>query len=460
MSLLTDLINTCSEEEAKLLNSGPYLSGKEKLVFEFILHNKSDPGISKQEAMIKFGLSSTHFDKINNVLLRKCYKILGGEGVELLHYLNQKLLIKNLLHEVKLIDRRPGGKESGASIKLLFDMVAGVPAKYFNYKQACNYGDRLIAISKNEIGTKIYVECRILYAQLNIVRHGKPSTDKLKKFQAKIAALQNIKNSIHIDPEIKLWIYKTLAFFFIRINRDPQLHIHYLKKIKLVYEENFLLPLKEKAINDCNIASYYYDTNEIGKAQTCYTEAFSKYSHLLSSELRHTSRYIEICILLEDYKRGEMIYRKWMRPVLITEHEVFGVLAALTYAKYLIHTGKYNTAIKILQKGKLLNSRMVYYKYDIELRMLENLIFTLRKDYDFAMELALKNLKYISSQGLSIKKFMHARFFRLLINVIYNLKEGVPFSPQTVRYYKEYQQGELLIYGLLIKKIKNKGRLN
>lgn len=457
MSLLKEWLKASTDQEILTFKANLKLKGEEARVFKYFVEKKGAGDASKKEALRDLNMTSTHFDKINTILLRKCYKLIAVNENELLFHLNQKILIKHLLHEIKLKERLLKKNQKVIPYKtrkIYFDLIAGVPARFYNEKKTILYGNSLIESSTNTEDITLYVKCRILYARLNIIRHGKPSQEGYQKITNEIFYLESLKNYSSLSPETQLWIYKSISFYYIRISNNREKHIMFLNKIKFLYEQNYLLPSKEKAVNDCNIASHYYDCNELIQAQNHYIAAFKKYSDLLTSEVRHIARFIEISVILNDFTLAETVYRKWLRIFLKTEHEAFGVLASITYAKFLIFTNKFKEALRIIQHGKILNSRFVYYKYDIELRMLENIIFALRKDYHFAQDLAHKNLKHISSQSISVKKFIHAHFFKLIIYFINNLIEEVPIPANAINYYKKYQQGELIIYGQLLKRLK------
>jgi len=77
MSLLTSFVSFLNEDERKNFAGLP-LSGKEKLLRDVHLHPDKN-GISKRDLLKQLNLSSSHFDKISTLVLKKAYVRFAGE---------------------------------------------------------------------------------------------------------------------------------------------------------------------------------------------------------------------------------------------------------------------------------------------------------------------------------------------------------------------------------------------
>jgi hypothetical protein len=138
MALLHSFVSFLNDEEKQRF-AAIQLTGKEKLLRDLLLVTVLDAE-SKTKLMLKLQLSSTHYDKLSTVVLKKAYLYIAGDNdLEQLNYLSKKFMFRHLFHDIRQL--RSKMNENDFSVKELekyyrafFDFSINVPAKYFDEK--------------------------------------------------------------------------------------------------------------------------------------------------------------------------------------------------------------------------------------------------------------------------------------------------------------------------------------
>src|SRR5437763_149101 len=100
MALLHSFVSFLNEEEKQRFAAIP-LTGKERLLRDLLLVTALN-SVSKTEMMQELQLTSTHYDKLSTLVLKKAYRhIAGANDLEQLNFLSKKLMFRHLFHDIR-----------------------------------------------------------------------------------------------------------------------------------------------------------------------------------------------------------------------------------------------------------------------------------------------------------------------------------------------------------------------
>ena len=120
MSLLSDFLRTLKDDEISSLKKIAFTDREHdafiKTVWFVAQKNFSDAALQQELKMTK-----AHFDKMNSVLLDKCYALhTGGEDSKVLYMLWEKGLYDHLLHEARMRERKYVKQQDSKKLANLF----------------------------------------------------------------------------------------------------------------------------------------------------------------------------------------------------------------------------------------------------------------------------------------------------------------------------------------------------
>lgn len=457
MTLIHTLTKFLTPIEIESISKIP-LKGKEALVRDQILSMRESPELDKNHIQKKLAIKRPHLDKIFAILLNKFYTEIVPDGeMALLRYLRDRLMFQHLFHELKMIEKTlPTEKmeraESEQYYREFFNYAVDVPAKNFDEKRARDYANKFIHFASDARKVDLYIRSKIAFARLRVIANSEPKAAQMKETLLLLIELE--KDAIRFGGlDAQVTINKSFVGYYAYIDPNPDLRLHYLLEIYNAYKDQPNFPLVDKAITDLNIAEVYFEKNNHKKSYEIYCETFEKYSYLLRSQYNHYARMTELALILGEVEHAKQLLKQVFAVFLETKHESHGVAAAIVYTKYYFYTSRPLKAHKYILLGKELNSKSVYFNYEIALRMFECIYFGFKGDTGFAIDLAKKGLKFIKSRGISVKTYKKARFFNLLIAIFESNKSGSPLNPRALKVLEEYHYGYDALSGLILDKL-------
>ena len=459
MSLLVSFVRFLSDEEMIKLKKMT-LSGKEKLLMDSIIQHPEISEVSKKEMLKLLELSSTHYDKISTILLKKAYRHLAGEDdLEQLNFLSKKFMFRHLFHEIRQLSSKVqlnhvADTEKEKYFKALFNFSINVPAKYFDERFVQQSAQHYLSNVKTKRDAReLEIKAKMLFARLNKLTQQAPDARATSRIFKEVSELEKkYKNVTDVEPKVVL--YHVMVNYYRLVEPNADQRSYYLDKIADLYNGFDNMPSFEKSIAQCHMAEMAYERDDHVKAYQLYREVFSHHLQLLKNQFHHFARYIELAIILNDFSNAQRTLDSLFRVYILNRHESTGVLGALLYAQLYMKTGDLDKAFEYVSIAKSLNSIQVYFHYEIRIRMLETLFFAFTNDYEFVMRLAQRNIRYIQLQKLSLKKYKYAHFFYLLKDVR-SLKKIYPghLPPKLASYLEEFQHGYDLLLGQLLHKL-------
>jgi hypothetical protein len=458
MSLLAGFVSFLNSEELKRLASMP-LSGKEKLLRDYMLHPRG-PGSEKRELMQRLHLSSSHFDKLSTVVLKKAYRFFAGEDeLEQLNFLSKKFMFHHLFHEVRQLKTKlsRGNFEPAKEeryLRALFDFSINVPAKYYDgvlvEKQAADY---LARVKERRAECELEVKSKILFARLNLLTQQAPDAAAIRKIEHEMRETERRYKSVN-EPQVKAILFHGWVNFYRMVKPDYRMRKKNLDKIVRLYGGAQKMPEFERAISACHDAEMLMERSEYQAAYIAYSRTFAENIQVLRNQFHHFARWIELAIILEKYADAEKLLDNLFKVYVENHHESNGVLGSLLYAQLYLASGAYDLAFRHISMAKSLNSIQVYFTYEIRLRVLETLYFAFTGDFEFVTRLSQRNIRYIQLQKLSLKQFRQAHFFYIMKD-FRSLRRQYPhhLSAKVQSYLREFESGYDVLFGKLLHRL-------
>jgi hypothetical protein len=459
MSLLISFVRFLTDEELSKLKRMP-LSGKEKLVMQTLIQQPAISEISKTEMLRQLGISSSHFDKISTIVLKKAYRALAGDDeLEQLNFLSKKFMFRHLFHEIRHLSIKVQlnhieNAEKEKYFQALFNFSINVPAKYYDEKFVeGNAGHYLNNVSENREAKELEVKSKMLFGRLNKLTQQAPDARATARILKDVTELEKTYKYVK-QREPKVVLYHVLVNYYRLVEMNAGKRTDYLRKIADLYNGYDHMPPFEKNIAECHFAEICYELGDHKLAFQKYRHLFAHHMTLLKNQFHHFARFIELAIILDEFAIAHRMLDSLFRVYIINRHESTGVLGAILYGQLYLKMGQFDKAFEYISIAKSLNSIQVYFHYEIKVRMLETLFFAFSEDYDFVMRLCQRNTRYIQLQKLSLKKYKYAHFFYLLRDVR-GLKKMYPdmLPPKLASYLKEFQHGYELQLGQLLHKL-------
>jgi len=452
MSLLPGFISFLNTEERNQLASMP-LPGKEKILRDiFVSELQAEP--SKRELMQRLGLSSSHYDKLSTVVLKKAYRFFGGDDpLEQLNFLSRKFMFHHLFHEIRSLRLKMNGVTESrreSFLRALFDFSINVPARYYDEKFVTKGAeDYLEHVKKDRPARELEVKAKILFARLNLLAQQPPNKSAVKRIHKEIQEAERKYKNVD-DARAKAILYHVWVNFYRMVKPDYRQRKKYLQKIAALYGGNEKMPEFERAISACHEAEILFERSEYDAAYYMYGTIITQRIQLLRNQFHHFARWIELAIILGKYNEAEQLLNTLFKMYVENNHESNGVLGAILYSELYLATGDLDKAYHYLSLSKSLNSIQVYFTYEIRIRALETLYFGFAGDFDFSRRLALRNIRYVQLQRLSLKQFKYAHFYTLLKDFI-TIRRSYPkySTPKVNAYIKEFDKGYDKILGIL-----------
>ena len=458
MALLDSFVSFLSEEELRHFRSIP-LSGKEKKIRDLLAENRNGE-FSKVELMKELHLSSSHFDKISTLVLKKAYKHLAGQDdLEQLNFLSKKFMFRHLFHEIKTLKTKISRNNTDEVMaeryhRAFFDFSINVPAKYFDEGFVMdNANEYLKWVRKDKQARELEVKSKLLFARLNVITQKAPDAGEAAKIEREIDDLEKSYEAVDV-PEFKAILYHVRVNFYRMIHPDWKKRTYFLKKITRLYGGEEKMPLFERAVASLHQAEMMFERSEYQAAFDLYSTTLTHYMPLLRNQFHHFARWIELAMILRQYQSAKQFLDSHFKIYVVNHHESNGVLGSLLYAEYYLLNGEYELAFQHISLAKSLNSIQVYFNYEIKLRMLETLFFAFSKDYEFVSRLSQRNIRYIQLQKLSLKKYRYAHFF-YLVKDFRSVRRHYPnhLTPKISSYLSEFANGYEALTGILLHRL-------
>ncbi|MDX2002347.1 MAG: hypothetical protein SFW35_07935 [Chitinophagales bacterium] len=452
MRYLAELTKSLTAEEYGQINSLE-IKGKAKLLLEWTWQNRHQPYVQEVDrARQEIGVTEGTLFKLNSILCNQICECLVPEGgLHLIKWLLKKVLMANLFHEMKLMEKKIGNLPKADKIEfyaVCFEAAQRVPLKFIDEKLVRYYAKKLRQVSQNP-ETDLYTEAMMLATFLYCQSAG-ILPDKIKN---PLAQLQKIERNIYSSslPCLRAHYYLNRAYslYYNDVEFEPEISLEWLKKSLRLFEyPEHPFNDDEVFVSRCRIAEALYALSEYSEAQAMYGEIFKSYppDSLVLQEHYHHTKFIQLSLITGRYEAAYAVLSTKMKRVIDSKHTTLLTLAAISYAKYHILLKEGDKALEYVQLAQGFNKKDLYVQYEVELRNLQIAAFALAGDEEFVLTLSRKNLRYLRSKGLGLENSNYGFFYQMVAAFVRKTELNTTLSEK----YKDYHRGYYAVYGRIL----------
>ncbi|MCE3278776.1 MAG: hypothetical protein K0S44_967 [Bacteroidetes bacterium] len=457
MSQLQSLLQTLSDQELNELDS-LRLIGKEKIVYDYTKKFRSVEFPDIPEVVKELGITEAHYYKINSILLRKAYNaLIPQQGTDLLQFLKRKNVFNLLRHEIIVQDKKTSGLKNKKDLKafylLCFHYLIDLPYKYYDKKLIDVFGKKYLSVDKSR-SDELYVKFHTLFADIN-----------------RIAARKNPKRSLGItvsdllkyekelegtDNHLALYyLYRCICSYYSYYDKQPKKVIEYLKKAMNIKEQiASFFPIDISLFLQLLYADALFTDNQIAEAEKIYNKAFEKgVDENMYGYYFHCEQYALVSILREKYEQAKELLDEVFQPCIDNRMDIYATRGALCYVKLYLSNTDLKNALNYLNIAKVNNEKTFYLPFDVQLRVLENIYFFMKKDYDFSFQLANRNIKFLKAQEQTDIFENYLLLWKMIIAMINSITRKTELSEEIIKDYEFLNVGYSNLYCGLLEKI-------
>ena len=461
MSYLFDLIQTLDGDELKQAEKTPVI-GKEKLVLDYFLQNKNRNELNSVAGSKQFGVTVTHFDKIKSVLLNKlCEQLVPEGGWKLLGFFDGKRVLYNLFYreliqqEKDTLKQQRNRKKLYAFYNQAFHMCSILPLKFLDEKINGRLAKQFIKYSDHAVD-EITVKRKLLVIKINklaaaaklempLVRE--KILKEIKQLEKESAAYKNT----HADYQM-LMVHIT---FFNYTNQSSRSLDYLQRAIELIEKKNEEFSEADHYYVRQKFAEALYFSSRFDEALASYKAVERDFVKFFDEDTYVKIKMIQLLLIIGNYTEAQQRLDKDFINYNLIDNPSISVRTAITYAQLFLLKGEFAKAWDFILKGKNRVNKNLYIQYEIELRNLENAYFFLTGEKTFAKDLARKNLKFLTSKGLTLSANDFGYFYSLIAAIYQWQVKGKLITAKQRQQLDYCQKGSWGIYGRLLKMILN-----
>jgi len=437
LSQLHSLFQTLDESELAIIQS-KRLIGKEKEVFDYILHYSKSELPPTEDLLKKLTITESHFYKIHSILVRKCYEwLVPNQGIELLNYLKRKNLFNLLRHEILTQEKKGEYTDASSFYLKCFHFFIDFPYKFYDKKLTDSFGEKYLqAKSQSNESDKLYVKFHKLFSDVN---RNAARKNPIKALGISIGSLlkeeEKLKDTHH--HLAKYYLYRSICSYYTYYEKNNTKVIEYLEKaITLKEHIAYFFSIDIGQFLDLLYADALFTNNQVAEASTIYSNAFEKgISEDMYGYHFHCEQYCLVLITEKKYDKALAILDKVFKSCIKNKLDIYATRGAMTYAKLFLSNMDLKKALYYLNTAKAINEKTFYLPFDIQLRVLENIYFFLKKDYEFALQLANRNIKFLKSQEQSKIFEDYFLFWKLIQSFITTIYKKSTLSESFINDY-------------------------
>ena len=454
MSYLFELVRSLNETDKLRLENLP-LIGKEREVMDYLMYRKENE-LDVPHACKALALSRSHFDKISSVVLAKVYSDFFSEGNNTaIVKLTTRGLLRHALHLAKQVEKGwekapPPKTEARNFYETVFRTVCRMPAQTENkLGLVSQYAKRYVVLvdgEKEKAIASIFTKSRSLICEIEnagVMKQLNSPASK-KRFEKKLVALK--QDSDKTKSAYAIYCANIANIFYFNI-LEPSRSIPFLE------EGMKLMPKLKHDLNDSERNNFHLKYGECLFFLSRFEDAFVVFEKYVRHEASHAimvnamrSKYIQLCIITGRLHDAEIemqyVYAK------TSEEQVhsFTLMYVLNSIKLYLLKADYERAFDYLQLIKNRITKNLLVNYEVELRNLEAAYFFLMGDFNFALYLAKKNLKFFSSRKEMRETPEVGNFSRLLSKMVAATKKKTAYDFRNDALFEMYTQRELAYY--------------
>jgi hypothetical protein len=302
--------------------------------------------------------------------------------------------------EKELLKAKASSKELERFYLSLFHLYIDFPYKYYDQKLLESIAKKYLATKEGKSDSdKLYVKYHLLFSEVNRCAARKNPVKALGQSDADL--LKEEKMLIKGDHYLALYyLYRTMISYFTYYVKDKEKIEEYIKKcIALKDKVQWFFPVNIGQFLNLLYADHLFSNQRINDAWNIFKEEFSSgVSPTMYGYHYHCEQYVLLCIIKKEFKKAATILDKVFKPLIELQADILATRGCLSYAKFYITQNELKQAIHYITLGRNINEKSLYLPFDLQLRILENIYFYLKGDFEFSYRLANRNIKFVMSQ--------------------------------------------------------------
>ena len=413
-----------------------------------------------EAVLAELKVTDAHYYKINSILLRKCYQALvPADGKELLQFLKRKNLFHLLRHEILFQDKKIAAGKEKAELETFyltcFHYLIDFPYKYYDKKLTNAFGQKYLESRPDSTESDaLYVKFHILFADMN-----------------RMAARKNPKKAVGITIEELLeyekeleksshylasyYLYRSICSYYSYYENNARKVIEYLEKaITLKDRIAYFFPIDISVFLQLLYADALFTNNDIGAAEKIYSAVFKEgVDENMYGYYFHCEQYALVSIIRKKYDQAKELLDKVFQPCIDNRLDIYATRGAMCYVKLYLSNGELKNALTYLNIAKVINEKTFYLPFDVQLRVLENIYFFLKKDYDFSFQLATRNIKFLKAQE-QIEVFEnYVLLWKMIMGMLNAIHKNTQLSREVIEDYLFLKERYTNLYCNLLEEI-------
>ncbi|HWB64260.1 MAG TPA: hypothetical protein VG603_12165, partial [Chitinophagales bacterium] len=412
----------------------------------------------------KLGISAAHFDKITSELLPKYYHhLFEGDGKKTLYFLSSYVpYMKHYYAEMKRQIKYANAHFNFEEKKEFYEACLNyyqhfVPIAYREEKAFKDIAENYVAIftGNQRVETKLRMDTKtILFAIQNEFAKAKIKKQE-DDFRKKIDALGKLPD--FAGPELVFDYYWLKIYLYYAVEK-------FEVSLAVCSEAEIALRKFKTPANDLNIMRVKLRQSEQLYFLSRFDESYKHFNSVFTSPNNqqipdrgyYVTKYIQISLITGHIENAAKILeetRAKYGPVLtdmVNPRDTFSLI------KYFMFSEEYDEAFKLIQVGMEKNPKNQYFQYEIELRNLQTAYFFLTGQYEFALDVCNKHIKFLRMHGYGLKTSDYAYFYILTKAIFREGSGGAKLNQRELDKLERFQRGSYAIYGRLLLKMRSR----
>lgn len=440
MSYLLDFVKTFNDEELKQFMRLD-LSGKEEWVRDTYGRSAKDKSFNEASLPGKLGISQSHFDKINSILLDKTIRALfGNDYSKAMFSILHKGLTALLLHEIKILEKKIAAETDKVKVlafyKAAFENLRSMFHPNYNSKLTRNMGQKYLALlgTKKTIADESYINMLALYGDIIAAAHGR-TENAFKPKALKTLSEWEATPGVIKNPTAAFYLYFAKATYYKHLTEDADSFLRANENaLKAFTQSKTPIEAKYEGTLLCELGFGNMACNRFEQAYRFYASAFQKFPETIGRSVYHAGNFFASALLSRQADKAENIYDRYLVPKILpgTNRSVLFDIYFM-HAWYNIHQQHYSIAFERLQQLKQYKKNEVTALGQVMVRVLESACFYFSGDIKTAALTIDKNLRVLQKIAASSSTANYYLQYVDILGKLIKLKQGKLRSPQKLK---------------------------
>lgn len=461
MSFLLDLLRALNKEEVQKMLLMP-VKGREEEVLQKTLNYRNISSEVDGEIQQQLGLSKSHFDKINSVLLEKSFAFLtDGTDQKIFTLLLQKQLTDLLYHEMKMREKallKKGTEKELRDFYLQAFLAARkVGVNKLDISLLRKYGAEYLKHFP-KAGLQDKAEIWLMYEHTALFYNSVMGTfasyepefwKSINKWERELKGKKLHRANFHLE------LAKANFYDFCTSDAD-----NLIKSLETALKEfeaaKGTVPQPFQLYTYTKLAKAYCQGDFFEKALDTYREGMRKWPEL-KKNIYHPVMFAVIAIINHRFDEAQDMLDENTKDVILHRTDIgmfFNV--ARNYAVLHIHKNEFDKALEYIHMFLQVNRVETDLLGEILNRIVHNAYFAAIGDWETALNLIKKNKKFLANKPQSVMITEYDKFFNLLRLVVRHKAKDEKLPADFDEQMSAYRRNIAKLYGDLLLKVLEK----